>query len=105
MLNGFISIFILKEDKTESEFALSCLDITLTKLDLEEIKNDSKVFLCFLIVVSINSSIAVILDWAAKILLNDELAPDLYYLLVEILCVNNLTLLFEDLSHVIVAAT
>jgi len=62
MLNGFISSFILKEDKTESELALRCLDITLTKFDLEEIKNDSKVFLCFLIVVSINSSVAVILD-------------------------------------------
>jgi hypothetical protein len=104
VIQSLISVLILEEDECECEFAFSGLDVTLAELDLEEVKNDTEVLLGFLIVVSIYCCVGVVLDGASEVLLNDELAPDLDYLLIEILSLLYLTLLFEDLSHIEVAA-
>ena len=59
----------------------------------------------FLVVVSIYCCVGVVLDGASEVLLNDELAPDLDDLLVEVLGIDYLAFLLEDFTHVVVAAT
>lgn len=104
VIQGLISVLILEEDEGECEFAFSGLDVPLAELDLEKVENDTEVLLGFFVVVSIYCCVGVVLDGTSKVLLNDELAPDLHDLLVEVLSIDDLTFLLEDLTHVIVAA-
>jgi hypothetical protein len=104
VIQSLISVLILEEDECECEFAFSGLDVTLAELDLEEVKNDTEVLLGFLVVVSIYCCVGVVLDGASEVLLNDELAPDLDDLLVEVLGIDDLAFLLEDFTHVVIAA-
>ncbi len=60
--------------------------------------------LCFLVVITINRGIGVVLNGVSKVFLDDELAPDLNYLLVEVLSLLHLAFLLENLSHIEVTA-
>ena len=60
-------------------------------------------FMSFLIVISINSGIIVVLD-SAKVFLNNEIFPNLYNLLVEIFSFLDLSFLLEDFAHIVIAA-
>lgn len=104
VIQGLISVLILEEDEGEGEFAFSGLDVTLAELDLEEVKNDTEMLLGFFVVVSIYCCVGVVLDGTSEVLLNDELAPDLHDLLVEVLGIDDLAFLLENLTHVVVAA-
>ena len=104
VVQSLISVLILEEDEGECEFAFCGLDVTLTELDLEEVKNDTEVLLSFFVVVSIYCCVGVVLDGTSEVLLNDELAPDLHDLLVKVLGIDDLAFLLEDFAHVVVAA-
>ena len=105
MFEGFISILILEEYKGKCEFAFSSLNISLTEFNLEKVENNTKVLLSLFIIVSVYCCVSVVLNGAAKVLLNDELAPYLNDLLIEVLGIDDLALLLEDLTHIIIAAT
>ena len=104
VIDWLISVLVLEEDQTEGELTLGCLNVLGTEFYFVEIQNHTEMLLSLLVVVPINWAVSVVFNWIAKILLNDELAPDLDYLLIEILSLLHLTLLLEDLTHVEVAA-
>ena len=104
VIQSLISVLILEENEGEGEFTFSGLDVALAELDLEEVKNYTEVLLGFFVVISVNCCVGVVLDSTSEVLLNDELAPDLHYLLVEVLGIDDLTFFLKDLTHVVVAA-
>ena len=100
-----IPVLVLEQYQCERELALGCLHVTLPVLDLEKVQYDPQVLLCLLVVVPVDGRVGVVLDHGgAQVLLDDELAPDLDDLLVEVLRIDYLALLLEDLAHVEVGA-
>ena len=103
MVEWLVSVLVLEKHKAECELALCRLDVLRPKLDLVEVEDYTQMLLGLLVVITVNWAVSVVLNWVPEVLLDNELAPDLYYLLVEVLGLLNLTLLLEDLSHVEIA--
>ena len=104
MIEWLVPVLVLEKHEAECELALCRLDVLRAKLDLVEVKDYTQMLLGLLVVITVNWAVSVVFNWVAEVLLDNELAPDLYYLLVEVLGLLNLTLLLEDLSHVEIAA-
>ena len=81
VIESFISILILEKHEGECEFTFSCLDILFTILYLEEVHYSSKMLLSFLIIVSIDGSVCIVVHHrSSEVFLYDKFPPNLHYL-------------------------
>ncbi len=93
-IDASIFVFILEEHQAKGELAFSCEHILWSKLNLEKDEDILQMLMSLFIINSIDSRVVVVF-YTSKVLFNDETAPYLNDLLVEVLSLLYLTLLLE----------